>query len=199
MRCGGRWNRPLRSVEARTGQFRDYGWETTAVCLIATYDYLVATNDWKLVRDNLPAIRGAVKYVLSCDIDGDGIIEAPFDGNRFVNERRSSLNWWDDFAFGHKDAYSNLLAYRALRHMREVFADLGLDDDVKAIDAHQTLFRANFDKTFFNPKTGVYAGWISRDGNMHDYMFTFISAMAINEGLVSAIGPAQSSPRCSRG
>ena len=30
----------------------------------------------------------------------------------------------------------------------------------------------------------MYAGWISRDGRVHDYQFTFISSMAINEGLV---------------
>lgn len=173
-----------KRVKEDDGRIHDYAWESNEVCLIALYDYLLISGDWQFVRDNLPNIRRAAKSTLNCDIDGDGILQAPFDGNRFVPGRRESLNWWDDFAFGHKDAYLNLMAYRAMRHMREVFEVLGLDEDVKAIDAHQARFRANFDKVFYNPKTGAYAGWISRDGNVHDYMFTFVSAMAINEGLV---------------
>lgn len=40
-----------------------------------------------------------------------------------------------------------------------------------------------FDRTFRAP-SGVHAGWVDADGRMHDYMFTFISSMAINLGLV---------------
>ena len=170
-------------VNKETGRIDDYGWETTEVSLITLYDYLITTNDWSLVYRNLETIRNAVKSVMATDTDGDGIMESPFDGNRFTSHR-ASLNWWDDFAFGHKDAYVNVLAYRALMSMKEVFTILKLDDDLEAITTFTDQFRKVFHKTFYNPKTGVYGGWISQDGNMHDYMFTFINGMAINYGLV---------------
>ena len=173
-----------RRVDENDGHIRGYGWETTAVCLIALHDYLAATNDWDLVRRNLPSIRRAVAYLLARDVDGDGILEAPFHGNRMEPVSGRVTNWWDDFAFGHKDAYGNLMAHRALRGMREIFTLLELPADAAAIDRKLAAFKDAFHETFFNPATGVYAGWISQDGKMHDYMFTFISAMAINEGLV---------------
>jgi len=166
------------------GERYGYGWlETTPGNLIALYNYLVSTNDWDLVRQNLTNIRKAAGFLIDLDADGDGIIEAPFHGN-YLAPNMISRNWWDDFAFGHKDGYTNLLAYRALKNIKKVFDLLNIDDDVQRIDSHLERFEANFHKVFFNKATGVYAGWISKDGRIHDYMFTFISAMAINEGLV---------------
>ncbi len=95
---------------------------------------------------------------------------------------RTSFNWWDDFAFGHKDAYLNLQAYRALEGMKKIFEKL--HEETHAIEQALSMFKQAFHSTFYNPETGVYAGWVSQDGRMHDYMFTFISSMAINEGLV---------------
>lgn len=172
-----------KHINPKTGRVMDYGWESTETCLTSLYDYLLITNNWALIRRNLPNIRRAVQSVMNCDVDGDGIMEASFHGNSF-EDNRTSLNWWDDFAFGYKDAYTNILAYRALKQMNEIFTCLKLDADVKQITAFTNRFRSVFHKTFFNPKTGVYAGWISKDGHMHDYMFTFISSMAINQGLV---------------
>ena len=39
-------------------------------------------------------------------------------------------------------------------------------------------------QTFYNPKTGVLAGWKSADGKLHDYYFTFVNGVAITYGLV---------------
>ena len=170
-------------VNAKTGRIDDYGWESTEVSLISLYNYVLKTNDWSLVNRNLENIRKAVKSVMATDTDGDGIMESPYHGNR-LEDHRTSLNWWDDFAFGHKDAYVNVLAYRALTNMKEMLKLLGLKDDVAAINTFNERFKKVFHKTFFNPQTGVYAGWVSQDGRMHDYMFTFINGMAINYGLV---------------
>lgn len=170
-------------INPKTGRIDDYGWESTEVCLVSLYNYLLKTNDWSLVNRNLENIRKAVKSVMATDTDGDGIMESPYHGNRFENDR-VSLNWWDDFAFGHKDAYVNVIAYLALTNMKEMLKLLGLKEDVAAIDTFNERFKKVFHKTFFNPQTGVYAGWVSQDGRMHDYMFTFINGMAINYGLV---------------
>lgn len=166
-----------------SGRLKDYGWESTEVVLISLYDYLITTNDWDFIRQHLPVIQQVVRSVIDTDVDKDGIFESPYHGNSF-EENRSSLIWWDDFAFGHKDAYVNILAYRALKGMKEIYTMLELTEDVQMIGTQLSLFREAFHQTFFNPETGVYAGWISKDGQIHDYMFTFISAMAINQGLV---------------
>lgn len=82
------------------------------------YDYLLATNDWAFVRRYQEEICRLVRGVLATDTDGDGIFESPFHGN-YMDPKRESLNWWDDFAFGHKDAYVNLQAYRGLTGMQK--------------------------------------------------------------------------------
>ncbi len=165
------------------GRIDDYGWESTEISLITLYDYLLITNDWAFVNKHLLNIKRAVQSVLDTNIDGDGIFESPFNGNHFESNR-ASLNWWDDFAFGHKDAYVNLKAYRALKCMNEVFDLLGFGEELGAIANKLQQFKKNFHKTFFNPETGVYGGWVSEDGKMHDYMFSFVNGMAINQGLV---------------
>ncbi len=161
-----------------------YGWiDSTPSNLIALYNYVAATKDWGIIYDNITNIKRAINFLIRLDIDNDGIMEAPFHGNKMTTYRQSR-NWWDNFAFGHKDAYFNLLGYRALKLMNVIFTLLNDTFLTDTISKFLLLFKKNFHKTFYNKKTGVYAGWVSRDKNIHDYMFTFISAMAINEGLV---------------
>lgn len=166
------------------GKMTGYGWENGACNLIALHAYMLGTGDWELARTHHKKIRKVIEYNLSLDQDDDGILEASYHGNDFHGEK-TSLNWWDAFAFGHKDAYGNLVYYQAFRRIREVLEGLGDDDLVEKIDAFLTKAHANFHKVFYNQETGVYAGWISQDGNLHDYYFTFITAMAINEGFVN--------------
>jgi hypothetical protein len=168
---------------AANGQMTGYGWENGACNLIALHAYLVGTGDWAFARKYLPTIQKVIEYNLALDQDNDGLLEAAYHGNHFRDEK-TSLNWWDAFSFGHKDAYGNLVYYEAFRRSLPILERLDQPDIVTRLEDFLTKFRANFHSTFFNPETGVYAGWISRDGRVHDYMFTFISAMAINAGLV---------------
>ncbi len=68
--------------------------------------------------------------------------------------------------------------------MKQILSKLGLEGEVENIENQLALFKSAFHKTFYNPQTGVYAGWISKNGKVHDYMFTFINGMAVNQGLV---------------
>ncbi len=45
--------------------------------------------------------------------------------------------------------------------------------------------KAVYYSTFYNPKTGVLAGWRSKDGQLHDYYFTFVNGIAVAYGLVT--------------
>lgn len=166
------------------GRMSGYGWENGGCNLIALHAYLSATNDWDFVRQHLRPVCRIIEYNLDKDEDDDGILEASFHGNHNTDGPKDSFNWWDILAFGYKDGYANLVYHQAFRRMRDVIAELGRADLADRIDRHLALARKNFHSTFYNPATGVYAGWISRDGRLHDYHFTFITAMAIIEELV---------------
>ncbi len=166
-----------------SGKMTGYGWENGACNLIALHAYLLGTANWDFAREHLPCIRKIIEYNLSLDTDNDGILEAAYHGNHFRDEK-ISLNWWDAFAFGYKDAYGNLVYYQAFRRIMPVLERLAQTDLVVQLEVFLAKFRSNFHATFYNQETGLYAGWISQDGRVHDYAFTFITAMAINEGLV---------------
>jgi hypothetical protein len=174
------------------GAMSGYGWENGGCNLIALHAYLAGTGDWEFARGHLPTVRRIVERALAADADDDGILEAAFHGN-FNDDLsgKASLNWWDALGFGHKDGYANLVYHQALRRIREVLSALGQQDLVERVDRFLAKTRANFHRQFYNPATGVYAGWISRDGRMHDYYFTFITAMAVIEDLVPDTGTAR--------
>ena len=165
-------------VDTVTYRMRGFGYEHSESMLISLYDYIVATGDWDLARTYISQIRMLAKGIMRTDKDGDGILEDPYHGN-FMGDKDQTVCWWDDFAFGHKNAYRNLMAYRALTGMSEMFSLLHLDEDKADIDRFLEVFKNKFHKTFYNPASGLYAGWISEDGNIHDYAFTFINSMAV--------------------
>jgi len=59
-------------------------------------------------------------------------------------------------------------------------------DRSDAADAmgHMARLNAAYFTTFYNPETGVLAGWKSRDGRLHDYYFLFLNSMAVYYGLL---------------
>ena len=132
------------------------------------------------------AIRTA-DFIMSLDKDGDGLIEVPFPGDCMEQEKEVGYrqsNWWDNFAFGHKDIYFNCLCHRALREFSELLRKLKMDKEAEKYEAQLQKFRTSFYNTFYNPETTLLAGWVSRNGKKHDYMFTFAVSMAIDEGLI---------------
>ncbi len=158
--------------------------DSTPSILTAFCNNFFRDRDVKFANKYMNHALKAAEFLIGLDEDDDGIIEVAFHGNCFEDVPGRNRNWWDNFAFGHKDIYFNLLCHRALRLLLKMSIELGIDGEVANIQRFIAKFDSSFDRTFFNPKTGVYAGWISRDGKVHDYMFTFASAMAINEGLV---------------
>ncbi len=92
-------------------------------------------------------------------------------------------NWWDTIGFAYEDAYANALAYRALRGMAEMARQSGHSDDQTRYHAAADKLAAAYFKTFYNPATGVLAGWRSADGQLHDYYFPWLNGIAIHYGL----------------
>lgn len=108
--------------------------------------------------------------------------------------KKWSSNGWDVISFGHYDAYSNALGYRALLNtagLALVACDTKMHDEcLRKANKLKSAYR----ECFMNPETCRLAGWRSADGKLHDYAFTFINYMAVCYGLIEgddAIGIIQ--------
>ncbi len=155
--------------------------------LAAASDYVQASKDDGWLKNNYPKLRGWAAKVLAMDRDGKGLIEYPLSGNSGswppgVPVRPA--NWWDDIGFGHQDAYSNALAYHALLGMAQLARQANQPTDARLYSSRAEKLRSVYFDTFYNPETGLLAGWKSADGNLHDYYFTFVNSAAIVYGLV---------------
>lgn len=149
---------------------------------------LTGIAKWNLpfAKKLLPNAIKAADFLLTLDSDGDGIFEVAFPGDYMEQpcEFGHIGNWWDNFAFGHKDIYINCLCHRALRELSELLCQLNQPEKAEKYRLQLEKFDKNFFNTFYNPDSTLMSGWISRNGKHHDYMFTFAVSMAINEGLI---------------
>jgi hypothetical protein len=162
--------------------------DTFPSLLIAAGLYVQGSGDTSWAGANYEKLAAWAGEMAAFDKDGDGLLEHPHSGNsgdRATADRRPS-NWWDTINFGHKDAYANALAYRAYSLWSEVAWRLGKDGDAKNSADRAAKLRAAYKKTFWNPETGVLAGWRSADGRLHDYYFTFVNGIAVAYGLLDA-------------
>jgi hypothetical protein len=153
--------------------------------LMAACYYINSANDTKWLNENIRSLTGWADIIVKNDIDGDGLIEYPESGNYGTWDGvRRPANWWDTVGFGHKDAYSNALAYRALNLFGSILKNANKPESQKYL-GHAAKIRSAYFSTFYNLGTGVLAGWKSKDGQLHDYYFTFVNSIAISYGLIS--------------
>ena len=162
--------------------------DTLPSFLIAACNYVKGSGDETWARANYQALAAWAREMLAADRDDNGLVEYPGTGNfgeRPSRERRPA-NWWDTINFGHEDAFSNALVYRAATLFTALARQLGQDRDAEFFAAKAEKLRAAYVPAFLNPDTGVLAGWRSADGQLHDYWFTFVQGLAITCGLVDA-------------
>jgi len=160
--------------------------DTNPSLLTAASDYVSGSNDLPWLRKNYAGLQGWTAKVLAM-VDENGLLAYPASGNSGSWHKKLRLrpgNWWDTVGFGHEDAYSNALAYHALRGMAELARRMNRPGDVRLYSSKADAIRSAYVKTFYDPSTGVLAGWKSADGKLHDYYFTFVSGVAITYGLV---------------
>ena len=153
--------------------------------LIAGCQYIEGTGDLAWAKTHFDRLAAMADQMLASDTTGDGLIKYAGSGNRgSLNKNERPANWWDNINFGYEDAYSNALAYRACRLMQEVATKLNRQPEADRFAAAAGKIKAAYYPTFYDPQTGVLAGWKSADGELHDYWFTFLNGMAISFGLV---------------
>lgn len=154
--------------------------------LISACNYVRGAGDLAWARANYSKLSAWGREMLASDKDGNGLIEYPGTGNygdRPLSSRRPA-NWWDTINFGHEDAFSNALAYRAATMFSELARQLKHDADAQFFADKAAKLRAAYAPAFLNPDTGLLAGWKSKDGQLHDYYFTFVQGLSITFGLL---------------
>jgi hypothetical protein len=171
----------------RYTSFPEPSLDTYPSLLIAAWDCADDEKGKAWLKKNYTGIKQWADKMLAQDRDGNGLVEFHLSGNSGSWPGNAGLrpaNWWDTVGFGHEDAYSNALAYRALRGMAALATEVGKADDATRYSTAAENLRAAYFKNFYNPATGVLAGWKSADGKLHDYYFLFVNGMAIHYGLV---------------
>ena len=171
------------------GDYPHASLDTWPSIVTACHQYFLASGDLDWVNTHAGKLTEWGEQILAFDTDGNGLIQYWQSGNRgdwqqHGGRRVRPANWWDCINFGHEDAYSNALAYRALRGLAAMMKDAGRAKPAARFQAAASRLKASYYKTFYNPKTGMLAGWKSRDGQLHDYAFTFVQGYAVTYGVV---------------
>jgi hypothetical protein len=162
--------------------------DTYPSLLIAAWDYVRGSDDKTWLNKNYAGLKNWASKMLAMDPQGSGLLEYPASGNSGSWPEELVLrpaNWWDDIGFAHQDAYSNALAYHSLLGMAEMARLAGKPNDSQLYTSRAQKLRSVYFDTFYNPTTGLLAGWRSADGKLHDYYFMFVNTVAIVYGLVA--------------
>ena len=169
------------------GRFSKCTSDTLPSLLIAAEDYVKGSGDHGWLTKNYRHLRAWANAMLSTDRNDNGLIKYWLSGDSDSwpkKSRNHPANWWDTIGFGYEDAYSNALAYRALRGMEQLARLSDHPAGLRRYRAAADKLKAVYFKTFFDPATGVLAGWRSADGQLHDYYFLWVNSIAIDYGLV---------------
>jgi Bacterial alpha-L-rhamnosidase 6 hairpin glycosidase domain len=155
--------------------------------LMSACIYTLSSKDEKWFSTNYTGIKKWADKMLSMDKDNDGLLEFCLSGNSGSwkgDKSQRPANWWDTIGFGHKDAYSNALVYNALVQLEKSIRKYGAAAEADYYKAKAAQLKSIYTATFFNPATGILAGWKSADGKLHDYYFIFVNTVAISYGLI---------------
>jgi hypothetical protein len=168
-------------------QHPDYCSDTLPSFLIAAEDYVQGSKDTDWLQANYENLKSWADQMLATDTNGDGLVKYFLSGNSGSwpwPMKYRPANWWDTIGFGYEDAYANALAYRGLRGLARLAKQSGHFEDAARYGAAADKLKAAYFDAFYDPATGVLAGWRSADGQLHDYYFLWVNGIAIHYGLV---------------
>jgi hypothetical protein len=142
--------------------------------IIAAWDYATGKPDPAWLKRRIGAIEKHAERMIAMDVDGDGLCESG----------SGPTNWWDCIPCNWKDAYSSALAYRAFRSMADLEHRLGDEAKASRYRRRADMIKKVYYRTFYNPQTGVLAGWRAKDGKFGDFYFLFVNGIAVAYGLI---------------
>jgi len=163
----------------------DFHHDSAPALIIATGRIFQAGYDKKWLKDIWPCLKTAIDHILG-NLDKTGMYTARFhSGNSGDGAGSGGSNAWDDIAFGHHDGYSAALAYRALYNAAAMAISAGQKDIAQRCLEAAPVLKQAYVKSLYNPQTGWLAGWRSRDGELHDYGFIVVNALAVCYGILN--------------
>ena len=113
-------------------------------------------------------------------------LEGQFGADGLIYHQGRGTMWFDTYKYDGADAYSNAADYRAFRSMADLETLAGRTAQAERYGRDADRIQAVYFKSFYNARTGVLAGWRTREGVLHDYMFPWVNGFAIDQGLVPA-------------
>jgi len=167
----------------------DYGdmLDANASPIIAAWDYVESTGNADWLEGRIERLEFVADYLAGRDVDGDGLVECTHSGNYgTLFDPARSASAYDTINAGHKDAYSNVLTYRAWRCLADLEAKLGREEQRARYTLLADRLKQRYFPTLFDPATGWVAWWKSEDGELHNLGSPMINALAIVYGLVPA-------------
>jgi len=111
-------------------------------------------------------------------------LDSQFGPDGLIYHRGRGSMWFDTYKFQGADAYSNAADYRAFRCLADLETLAGRPAMARRYRQDADRIEAVYFKSFYNPETGVLAGWRTEQGKLHDYMFPWVNGFAICQGLV---------------
>jgi hypothetical protein len=180
----GNWEDRDIGVDNSKSQPYDY-LDTYPSLVISACNYIKGSEDFRWAAHYYPKIQEWMDRQMRRDYNNNGLVEYELSGNSGSwNGIVRPANWWDTIGFGFEDAFSNALTYEALNLMAMTAERLDEQDDVRYYRQLAEKLKTAYFKTFYNPETGVLAGWKSKDGKLHDYYFMTVNSMAVYYDLV---------------
>lgn len=174
-------------------------------------DYLNWTGELNFLRDQIQRWRLALRYVIDeFNVEKDKCIHIPWpnnDGRTGIGYDQNGQwyakyghglggGYFDLIPYGAKDGWNTIILYDVLLRMAELEQQIAAHPQWN-IPAGPLRFepaylkkladqvRKNFQKTFWNSKTGRFVMNVDRDGKMYDYGFLYYNLEAIYYGLAS--------------
>ncbi len=153
--------------------------------IIGAWAYVKVSLDTIWLRKRIKELEFIAQYMENRDVDNDGLIESRQSGNDGSRLHRNPDMAWDCYSAGHKNAYINVLVYRAFNNLADLEKQLGKNNQEKKYRQRAERLRAAFLKNFYNPQTGWLGWWRSKDGKLHDIYSDIPTSLAIANGIIT--------------
>lgn len=130
----------------------------------------------------LEKMRLAMDYQLNERNGRDGLLLIKNNHNTGLSNG-APTNYWDNFPFGYKDAYSNVYFHASVLAMAEIEEHLGETTTAAEYRQLAERIRRRYTEEFWDLRKGRFVGTIDETGRVRDFGFTFLNTEALVYGL----------------
>ncbi|MEO6004020.1 MAG: hypothetical protein ABIZ04_14020 [Opitutus sp.] len=174
-------------------------------------DVFLWTGDVGFMRAQLPRLRQALRFaqtefhtlenkcVLTTWVGHEGtsgLVRHPDGSKTILPGTGIGNNYWDLLPFGHKDSYATIRYYDTLVRMADLEREVeqhpewNFPHDVSRfvpaeLEQHAAAVKAEGNRIFWSDETGRFVAGPDRNGERHDYGFTFLNTDAIHYGFAT--------------